>query len=572
MAIAIGSLEAHAVRSHKTAVIGKRRKVQWIPNLSRSNSSSHSLASTSTSYSAMPVDGASKADTVEQRRPSTMSRDVRRPSIISRIKSSMSTYSAASSVPTKKSIPPADFLAIPEGPEKRFIDSIGMVIPGVSDRKPCAHTVTHFIVDWRLCAPIEYTTRLADHGITYSDYCLLIDALACFCKRVTSEQKPVSSYTVESPEHFKKTDEHARSLNEFLADITMNWRLRCIPVMVCVESFSLFAPHRITEALIQILHVPVGSQTAHHPSVGRLSFIDPFSGITGEPRSAESAEPSVAVHHCMYDDPFAKYIGLQRDPSRPFPLWPNAIPTSKRELIDKHLCRYSIDPFFREFMRANVDSHANKCSFAKWMIEREDDPFINTHLEYAKSPSTTQLLLKYIVGIYKKNSKTNTNAVNRKRYEHNRRLENRKTVELGSRLRILRFSFRHPIIPPHSPEMTELDLDEAKYEAVTSHIQTIIEHENPLDCGARLFTFGRHRSTEDCVVKVSEYIRKLNASQSKIIWTIEKIPAVYDGFFNSGSEWEISAWNAEEPLALLLQLEKWGVIEKKFDVEEEEAP
>jgi hypothetical protein len=72
-------------------------------------------------------------------------------------------------------------------------------------------------------------------------------------------------------------------------------------------------------------------------------------------------------------------------------------------------------------------------------------------------------------------------------------------------------------------------------------------------------------------VKVSEYLRQLNASQRRIVFTIEKIPGVYDrGLARNRTEWEISAWNADDPLELLMQLEKWGIIENRLSLEEDD--
>lgn len=66
----------------------------------------------------------------------------------------------------------------------------------------------------------------------------------------------------------------------------------------------------------------------------------------------------------------------------------------------------------------------------------------------------------------------------------------------------------------------------------------------------------RRRSTEDALMKVSEYIREFNASQRKVVWTIEIIPGVCDrGLARERTEWEISAWNGEDPLELLIELE-----------------
>ena len=81
----------------------------------------------------------------------------------------------------------------------------------------------------------------------------------------------------------------------------------------------------------------------------------------------------------------------------------------------------------------------------------------------------------------------------------------------------------------------------------------------------------RRRSTEDALTRVSDYLRQLNASQRRIVWTIEKIQGVYDkGFATNCTEWEISTWNAVDPLELLIQLEKWGIIEKRLSVDDED--
>jgi hypothetical protein len=72
-------------------------------------------------------------------------------------------------------------------------------------------------------------------------------------------------------------------------------------------------------------------------------------------------------------------------------------------------------------------------------------------------------------------------------------------------------------------------------------------------------------------MKVSEYIRELNASQRHLVWTIEKIPGVYDrGLARDRTEWEISAWNGEDPLELLIQLERWGIIEKRLSLDDDD--
>jgi hypothetical protein len=77
-------------------------------------------------------------------------------------------------------VEPSDFLTDPEQPEKHVVDSIGIACPGISDRRQCASPLAHFVSTFRICQPIEYNTALADHGITYTDYCRLRIALKAF--------------------------------------------------------------------------------------------------------------------------------------------------------------------------------------------------------------------------------------------------------------------------------------------------------------------------------------------------------------------------------------------------------
>lgn len=513
--------------------------------------------------------------------------DESRPSIISRLKSSISTFSTAPSIPRRQSIVPNDFLSLPDFPEKHFIDSVGMVIPGVSDRKQCSHPVAHFVINWRLCDPIEYTTALADHGITYPDYCLLLAALANFLEDMPPEPKP-KKCKLESGEKFKKIKQQAAQLDGLLQDITLSWRSRGVPVMVCVGSYALFTPTRVLESHVQVLHVPFPHEASPRPSDDRMFFSDPFHN---SPIAQDQDQISVSIPHRKSSSqsslplpigtaPFHHHHTQLKDRTRPWPLWPNAIPTSKRGLIDAHAGRYGVDPYFRGYMRANVDSRTNSASYAKFMIERENNPFINTRLDYLCTPSASKLLRSMLAnpfGSYKKwKQQLNPSHVNRERYAHNRRLECRRTVESGSRLRIVNFAFRHPLYPPHTPEMTALGLSKESYEQIISCIEELRKNERVCTCECtphvmcRLSFRGR-RSTEEALTKVSEYIRKLNTQQAKVLWTIEKIPGVFDGPpFRSGKQWEISAWNREDPLELLVQLERWGIIEKKYDIEDEE--
>ncbi|KAH7116782.1 hypothetical protein B0J11DRAFT_100786 [Dendryphion nanum] len=620
------------LRAHiRVAGTGTRRSGSTLcssPTTSRPSSpctaSRPSLTSTATSASLFTIDLHP-----EHKQPDTPSR---RPSILSRLRSSISATSAIQNRSRRPSVHPCDFRKPPEYPEKHFIDSVGMVIPGVCNRNPCSHPLSHFVINWRLCEPIEYTTALADHGITYTDYCLLLTALANFVDEMPNELKRKPRRTdwwwnpkhwgsndgsredlpedlewksrkaarrhdsIDSLEQFKKSERKADALNGLLADITFNWRARGLPVMVCIGSFSLFAPNCISESHVQILHValeprnPLEGKPDVRPGQ-RLSFVDPFTRMI---KTHELEDYSVSVPqrnlsqrsqrsnsppspHSHGNGNIFHHHQLQlRDRTRPWPLWPNAIPSCKRGLIDGHADRYGVDPYFRAWMRANINSRTRSTSYAKYMIEREDDPFVNRRMPYIDGLSRTALLRAFFSKGLKLREDDRPSKVNRDHYEHNRRLECRKTVEHSSRLRIIRFAFRNPIYPPHTPEMEELGLSYDAYTKIIYDIEYIRRSSSPKNkCGPRIpllsnLPLGR-RSAEDSVAKVSEYVRHVNAQQSKIVWTIEKIPGVYERRFGrTGKEWEVSAWNAEDPLELLLQLERWGIIEKGLDIDDDD--
>jgi hypothetical protein len=124
--------------------------------------------------------------------------------------------------------------------------------------------------------------------------------------------------------------------------------------------------------------------------------------------------------------------------------------------------------------------------------------------------------------------------------------------------------------------MEELGLSKVAYQAITSNItriQTSMQFSTkcPVSYMASTWNKIRRRSTEDALRKVSEYIRELNASQRRVVWTIEKIPGVYDrGLARDRTEWEISAWNSEDPLELLIELERWGIIEKRLGIDDDD--
>jgi hypothetical protein len=537
----------------------------------------------------------------------------RRPSTISRLRASINT-GLSKHIVHRPLVKPVDFRIKPAQPEKRFVDAIGMIFPGVCDRQQCNRPLAHFVTSFRLCEPIEYTTALADHGITYADYCRLVVALLNFLEEISERPGTASSKasaTVESDEErslsmslpqrtkntlfdtteqFKKSKHQAPVLNKLLEDITWNLQARGVPVMVCVHSFSLFAPSRISEAHIQVLHVSrneslqgtLASQksTATDGSAGRLeqriSFIDVFSFAQAEQkpsrpkleRQAVSATATMTTTQTIGTRPAYHHQKSQlRDHSRPYPLWPNAIPSNKRHLLYPTIDRYGADPYFRAWMRANINSKTRSSTYTKYLIEQENDPFVNKRLKYIDTDSRRGPV-DFLV------QELSPSTLNRSKYDHNRRLECRKTTEHGSRVRILRFGFRHPIYPPHTPEMEMLGLGKNTYQSIISNIDSFhTKVQLNTRCPGMYMVASlnkvRRRSTEDALTRVSDYLRQLNASQRRIVWTIEKIPGVYDkGFARNRTEWEISAWNAEDPLELLIQLEKWGIIEKRLSVDD----
>lgn len=577
------------------------------PLQSRSSSPKPSLPSSATSPSIYTVDSFTGF---------TGSR--RRPSVLSRLKSSISAPSTSNLLSKSPSIEPSDFRIPPEQPEKRFVDSIGVVCPGVCDRPQCVHPLAHFVSTFRICQPIEYTTALADHGLTYTDYCRLLSALKTFLEdhAVEAKMKPSQEFRpstlenaqfvlgspdnvvtrqtydgssfLDTTEQLGKAKRHANALNQLLEEITSHLRDRGLPVVICVSSYSLFAPHRISEAHIQILHAPFsphnqsGTATPDGRRSGqRLSFIDPFT-FASEPRSVSRSRPRLegrSQSETTTRTQISKYrhhTSQNRDRSRPWPLWPNAIPSRKRQVMSENADRYGVDPYFRAWMRANINSRTRSSTYAKYMIEQEDDPFVNKRLDYTDTSSRGTLVWDVVTHGSRGWKEQFPSSVNRAKYEHNRKLECRRTIEHGSRLRILRFGFRHAIYPPHTPEMEELGLSKSAYQAIIATMADI--HSKAQFCTKCPVSYLlsslnkiRRRSTEDALMKVSEYIRELNASQRHLVWTIEKIPGVYDrGLARDRTEWEISAWNGEDPLELLIQLERWGIIEKRLSLDDDD--
>ncbi|KAF2017191.1 hypothetical protein BU24DRAFT_448924 [Aaosphaeria arxii CBS 175.79] len=573
------------------------------PPISRASSPSSrrpSLQSSATSTSVLTV------EVCPESKPTDTYRG-RRPSMLSRLRSSISTTSILNNHNQRPDVMPADFRRPPEYPEKHFIDSVGMVIPGVCDRDQCPHPRSHFVSNWRLCEPIEYTTTLADHGITYSDYCRLLNALSNLLSDIAEDSKSSSKVpshrwrhrdatfgptaTKGSSANNTTTSSHqprisreshglsyntrqqASALNKLLADITFHWRARGVPVMVCVGSFSLFG----SESNSGFAH----PNTSHPFSLLITTKSMEDNSVSGpRRRPSEHSQSSGSLPLQATVPPYHHHQCTMRDRTRPWALWPNAIPTSKRDLITSHAVRYGEDPFFRAWMRANINCRTHSTTYAKFMIEQENNPFINMRLAYVSPISKLASLWSACKRGYNDSSEGARNVSNSKKYEHNRRLECRRTVEHGTRLRIARFAFRHPLYPPHTPEMEELGLTEAGYNRIISDIESIrrssrvMKEDSTKETSATQclpFHCIQRRRPEDALTKVSEYIRHLNASQKGLIWTIEKIPGVYEkSLGHKDHEWEISVWNAEDSLELLLQLEKWGIIEKRLDIDDDD--
>jgi hypothetical protein len=579
--------------------------VENSPSISRSSSPRPTLASSATTPSVYTVETFTH-----------ISAAPKHPSLFRRLRSSISSGSTSKISAHRPSVEPSDFLTPPETPEKRFVDAIGIVCPGVSDRVQCDHHLAHFVSTFRLCQPIEYTTALADHGLTYTDYCHLLVALSDFLKKHSIErrikisqkkhtnigktqkstvklqervavcQNHRGSTFLDTTEQFEKAKQQANILNELLENITTNLRARGLPIMVCVSSFSLFAPHRISETHMQILHVPFAPQ--HRPVRSRtetrcgqrLSFIDPFALIMTETRSVSKSRPQLAGRSQSDATPYEKasqcpHQAFQNDDrSLPWPLWPNIIPSCKKQMMNEQLDRYGADPYSRAWIRASISTRTKSSTYTKYMIEQENDPFVNRRLEYEDHSNRRTTIQALLINASRAWRDQFSSEVNRVKYEHNRRLECRKTVEQGSRLRMLRFGFRHAIHPPHTPEMEELGLSKDRYQTILSTIADIRSSVQlctkcPISYLLSSVNRIRRRSTEDALVKVSEYIRELNAAQRRVVWTIEKIPGVYDrGFGRGRTEWEISAWNGEDPLELLFELERWGIIEQRMNIDE----
>lgn len=100
--------------------------------------------------------------------------------------------------------------------------------------------------------------------------------------------------------------------------------------------------------------------------------------------------------------------------------------------------RYGVNPYFRQWMRANINSRTRSSTNAKYMIEQEDDPLVNRRLGYTDGCSRGALVRDFMIHGPKAWKEQFPSVVNLAKYEHNRKLECRRTIEHGSRLRLLR--------------------------------------------------------------------------------------------------------------------------------------
>lgn len=558
---------------------------------SNSSSARHRLLSSSTSHSLRTA-----YSTV------TVADDFRRPSMLRRLRSSISTTSSKSHMPRRPIVHPSDFREPPEVPENRFVDSAGVVIPGVCDRVQCTHSRVHFVFAFRLSETMEYTTTLAEHGITYTDYVRLIDAVWNLCTELSmhnqrssrdiaarfsterqrntndSHRRSVLMFSekhpaVESIEFDDQLKQQAAILNQLLEDISQNLQARKVPVTFCVSSFSLFAPDRVLEAHLQVLHTPLAPRKPQEltkdyaRTAERLSFINPDTSLDSRSEDTtiswrclnenieSSPVPAQSASRPVYDRKYSQ----SRVRVKPWSLWPNAIPSNKRQVMSENADRYGEDPYFRVWMRANFNSYTTFSTYSKYMIEQENDPFVDTRLAYVDTPLRRAPVWK-----------TSTNP-NQSKYQHNRRLELCRAIEGGQRLRVVRLGGYHLLYPPHNPELEELGLSKDAYEAIVRRVDQIklsssTGAQSPFDYLLSLMGGCRKRTSDDVLLKLSDYIRHLNAAQRRIVWTLETIPGMY-GNRGHHSEWEISAWNGEDPLELLTELERWGIVKQTLDVD-----
>jgi hypothetical protein len=541
-----------------------------------------------------PASSASTITTLPSIEPSSLHKVdsvATRPSMPKQLRSPRSTLAKAVQ-PSKLVVHPLNFETPPETLETRFIDSAGIVIPGVCDRIQCRHPRVHFVSAFQSSDPTEYTTLLADHGVTYSDYARLIDAAQNIVADLSIEPKPglVESHPKRNPKYQRivsrfdrkqsrdmdaahlmcpnqRIQHNATLLIDLLDNISRSFRSRGIPIVVCVSSFSLLTSEQSMDAHIQILHAPTSTQDTkgrtkwHARATECLSFIEPkdFGRLNGmwasdsRHQSIEYADLS-SVGTMVEIQSSCDRLGTstQRQIS-PWPVWPNAIPSSKRCAMAEGAEHYGANPYFRAWMRASLDSRTTCGTYNEHMLDKEENSVLNERLGNLESPA----------------SSAPAGTTTRARYQHNRQLEFRWSIENGSRSRLIQFSSCIKVRPPHNPELDEFGLSKDDFEAVIARVDEIVsarmETPQPLrtSVSSVLCKFCDCRNN-DVILKLRRFIRKLNAAQRRIVWTLETIVDTCGDHI----DWEISAWNGEDSLELLIELERWGIVERRLDVEE----
>ncbi|OCK82934.1 hypothetical protein K432DRAFT_379963 [Lepidopterella palustris CBS 459.81] len=322
-----------------------------------------------------------------------------------------------------------------------------------------------------------------------------------------------------------------------------------MPVTVNLNSLSLFSPDRLKEAHIQILHTPL-----HRHSVTALPV-----------------EPGRPFHVPVWAVPQVS------DLSRPWLINPASFPAAKKDVVFSCPERYGADPYYRSVIQANVLGQTNATTYKEYICSALSNDKANARMNFVQRSSC----LGRAAPTERSTGSSNTtsakgssssssslgmpmlklsiqmqSALNRKAYAHNRALEARRNVEYGSRLRLVRFSFKDPIYPPHTQEMLDLGLTRDLYHAILQQVERIRQKEKK-----KRVLFKIRRST-DVVPTVMDFIKDVNTSHhrkgARVVWTIEEVPGVGKGGY------EVSLWDQSDGLELLLQLENWGVIERRI--------
>lgn len=518
----------------------------------------------------------------------TVDSSATRPSMWKRLKSSTSLSSTARHL-HKSVICPSDFQELPEIPETRFIDSAGVVIPGVCDRIPCASQRVHFVSAIQLSEPIEYTTALAEHGITYSDYARLIEAMQNLVAELSQgtrqqregdllDQEPTRQRVAKQMirgwsrvahgaaagkrQQSQHTQHYSAMLDQLLEGISQNLRARGVPVVICVSSYPSLLNERCLEVQVQILHVPF-TQSSHKSTKSqarvaeRSSFMD-LSAL----KDLEGY--CVSASRCRYNKESSSTLTSAQNGVRPlygrndscvgeqvcpWPIWPNAIPSSKRRIMAANAERYGVDPYFRDWLRASFESRVTCGTYDEYLAEIRRRSFVTERSEEIE--------------------RLPRHALAAPKYLHSRQRELRRSIERGFRFRLLSFGGSSHAFPPHNAELDDMGLSKAAYETVVARVGQItrgrkVTTHSPCRCVSSFIRKACLRRQHAMFLELQEYLRELNSAQRHIVWTVETISDAC----GDHSGWNISAWNGEDPLELLMELERCNIVEKRLTDDE----